>query len=462
MKHTKRFLLTLAAMIGMTGAWAQDEVTVNTTANANEWTLQMPDADVELEVEYFTNVFTVYFTDAQNYGDVNVYFWPDGRAWPGEAMTEVETNEFGQKIYKAVIPAGTEGIIFNNGGNGKQTVDITENIGKNAWWYTTDATDGAGRNQVVYNDLYIEVTKGDGNNWTFEMPDGDVELEIEYEPDYYVTGTMNSWGIDENYQLQPNTEVDGEYYIHNVTLTAGTELKVVSDGAAWYPSEGGNYVVPRDATYSIYFRPNGGGGDGWHYGVIYAQLTSLDIAANEGETGECWATFFDNSTSFTADANTTVYQAALSGNYLTLAEVENGEIPADNAVILKSSAATITLTAGATSATINNNVLQGTTAAIDGSAGNIYVLNKVDDKVGFYKLAATGTLGANKAYLTVSEPTAPSFLGFSFGETTDVSEKVIVNSEKFATAPIYNLAGQRVAKPNKGLYIVNGKKIVIK
>ena len=55
MKHTKRFLLTLAAMIGMTGAWAQDEVTVNTTANVNEWTLEMPDADVELEVTYYTD-----------------------------------------------------------------------------------------------------------------------------------------------------------------------------------------------------------------------------------------------------------------------------------------------------------------------------------------------------------------------------------------------------------------------
>ena len=56
MKHTKRFLLTLAlAFTGVLASWAQDEVTVNTTANANEWTLQMPDADVELEVTYYTD-----------------------------------------------------------------------------------------------------------------------------------------------------------------------------------------------------------------------------------------------------------------------------------------------------------------------------------------------------------------------------------------------------------------------
>ena len=42
-------------IIAVTSAWAQDEVTVNPTANANEWTLEMPDADVELEVEYYTD-----------------------------------------------------------------------------------------------------------------------------------------------------------------------------------------------------------------------------------------------------------------------------------------------------------------------------------------------------------------------------------------------------------------------
>ena len=295
MKIFNRYLMLLAlAFTGVLASWAQDEVTVSPTANANEWTLEMPDADVELEVEYFTDIITVYFTDAQNYGDVKVYFWPDGRAWPGEAMTEVETNEFGQKIYKAVIPAGTQGIIFNNNNNGKQTVNITENISKNAWWYTTDATDGSGHNQVVYNDIYIELTKGDGNSWTFEMPEGDVELEIEYEdePTYYVVGTMTdpAWTIDAANELQPNTETPGEYYIHNMTLTNGTEFKVVSsidNGATikdWFPASGGNYQIPLDATYSIYFRPDGQGGSDWHYGVIYAQTTAVTLDEESDNT----------------------------------------------------------------------------------------------------------------------------------------------------------------------------------
>ena len=56
MKITKRFLLTLVAILGLTGAWAQDteeEVTVTAKANAtNEWTLTMPASNVEVRVKY--------------------------------------------------------------------------------------------------------------------------------------------------------------------------------------------------------------------------------------------------------------------------------------------------------------------------------------------------------------------------------------------------------------------------
>lgn len=68
MKTTKRFLLTLAAILGMTGAWAQDadEVAVTKTANNNEWTLTMPASDVELQVEYETALALSETTDNAN------------------------------------------------------------------------------------------------------------------------------------------------------------------------------------------------------------------------------------------------------------------------------------------------------------------------------------------------------------------------------------------------------------
>ena len=184
----------------------------------------------------------------------------------------------------------------------------------------------------------------------------------------------------------------------------------------------------------------------------------VDVTANEGATGEYWATYYNGTTSFTADENTTVFQAALSGSSLTLTEVPNREIPATKAVILKSSSATITLTPASTTATLEGNQLVGTATAIT-NPGNAYVLNKGTNGVGFYKLSSGGTIGANKAYLTYSSGAAPSFFGFD-GNTTGVNE--VRGQMEDVSGEYYDLQGRRVSQPTKGLYIVNGKKVVIK
>ena len=52
----KARITTILALliIAVTSSWAQDEVTVTAMGNANEWTFEMPEADVELEIEYET------------------------------------------------------------------------------------------------------------------------------------------------------------------------------------------------------------------------------------------------------------------------------------------------------------------------------------------------------------------------------------------------------------------------
>ena len=62
---------------------------------------------------------------------------------------------------------------------------------------------------------------------------------------------------------------------------------------------------------------------------------------------------------------------------------------------------------------------------------------------------------------------ASSFtLDFGDGETTSINEELRMKNEEFATAPVYDLQGRRVANSQKpiakGLYIVNGKKVIIK
>ena len=188
-------------------------------------------------------------------------------------------------------------------------------------------------------------------------------------------------------------------------------------------------------------------------------VSNPTVTANEGATGEYWATYYNGTTSFTADENTTVFQAALSGSSLTLTAVPNREIPATKAVILKSSSATITLTPASTTETLEGNELQGTATSIT-NPGNAYVLNKTaTNGVGFYKLSSTGTIGANKAYLTYSGPSqARSFFGFD--ETTGIEMPTAEDNDN-ADAVVFDLQGRRVLNPTKGLYIVNGKKVFI-
>ena len=141
-----------------------------------------------------------------------------------------------------------------------------------------------------------------------------------------------------------------------------------------------------------------------------------------------------------------------------MTEVANREIPAGKAVILKSTAASITLTPATTTATLDGNALQGTATEIT-NPGDAYVLNKKAGVVGFYKLQADKTIGANKAYLTYSGSLAPEFFGFD-GNTTSINE--VRGKMEDVSGEYYDLQGRRVSQPTKGLYIVNGKKVVIK
>ena len=91
-----------------------------------------------------SNTIDVYFTNIPNWSKVNAYVWSGSTpkvAWPGEAMTYVETNSQGQKIYKYTIETGKyTSIIFNNGS--AQTVDLSLSNTKNEGFYTTTQSGG--------------------------------------------------------------------------------------------------------------------------------------------------------------------------------------------------------------------------------------------------------------------------------------------------------------------------------
>lgn len=91
-----------------------------------------------------------------------------------------------------------------------------------------------------------------------------------------------------------------------------------------------------------------------------------------------------------------------------------------------------------------------------------YTLNYTSDHgVGFYKSNGTSKVRAYRAYMS-AESLAPAFFDIDFtGETTGI--RIVSNEVNTRMNDcIYNLQGVRVENPQKGVYIKNGKKIVIK
>ena len=89
-------------------------------------------------------------------------------------------------------------------------------------------------------------------------------------------------------------------------------------------------------------------------------------------------------------------------------------------------------------------------------------------KTGFVKVNNERSYGPNKCLLRVptqylvSQARGLDELEMVFDDATGIREKVTVKSEQFATAPVYNLNGQRVSKAQSGLYIQNGKKMIMR
>ena len=161
------------------------------------------------------------------------------------------------------------------------------------------------------------------------------------------------------------------------------------------------------------------------------------------------------------------YKAKVNGNDVTLTRVD--QVPAGEGVLLR---ATNTLTENTTFdipvastvtswAASDNDFIPGTGESVatqNGSNYN-YILNKVNGVVGFYK-AAGNTVATNRAYLSTTE--TPGARGMVM--TFDDDATSIVCLEPFDHSQetvVYDLQGRRInGDVKKGLYIVNGKKVI--
>ena len=141
------------------------------------------------------------------------------------------------------------------------------------------------------------------------------------------------------------------------------------------------------------------------------------------------------------------------------------KVPANTGVVLRSTEGNSvnisvpTLSGGADVIAANDLVAVSQTieqlASTNEDGTTNYILNIVNDKLGFYK-ANNKKVAAGKAYLKAGVDESRSFIGVD--DMTGIESIAATVSD----GQYYDLQGRRVAQPQKGLYIVNGKKVIIK
>ena len=162
--------------------------------------------------------------------------------------------------------------------------------------------------------------------------------------------------------------------------------------------------------------------------------------------------------------------ASVQDGYVTLEEA-TGVLAANVPVLVNATQGNYTFAYTAEEATVTTSGLEGTLYDQNISA-DAYVLAKKNDVIGLYKaelnkneagedVSENGTHfknNANKAYLVLpAETEAPVMFSLGRGEGTTAIDNVELAT---GNVVIYDLAGRRVEKMEKGIYIVNGKKVV--
>ena len=208
---------------------------------------------------------------------------------------------------------------------------------------------------------------------------------------------------------------------------------------------------------------------------VFNNIDVEETGYNLAVSAAGYATYFNSTEAFTMPTGATgyVWNAGNIADVYAPAQV----VPANEPLVVKAPAGNyalwFTTSTEETYKSYGYNDLEGTdveTPITDDDAYYFYglSLNASHDpaSVGFYWMNPTGaafTNGAHKAYLKLAKNTfvgSQAVNGFPFNGTTTGIEQIEAGAD--AKNAIYDLSGRRVNKAAKGIYILNGKKVLVK
>ena len=290
-------------------------------------------------------------------------------------------------------------------------------------------TDGVIVGSDAINAATFTISKIDDTNYRIQSASG-----------YYIGVTSNSNGLKSS-----NEATDKDKYKHLISLDASNNIDIKSnfDGSTMYL----RYNYASDNLRFRYYK-----NQGQKAIALYKKVVPMTI------TTATWASFSSASEVAIPTGVTAYYAIANTESSVTLKEITD-IIPANEGVVINGTAGTYYAALSSTStANISGNLLKPWTTAGTPSDATYYTL-AVSGTDPIFKKSAGGTLAAGKSYLVLSGSGARE-LGVDFGNETAIN--ALENSNKVNDGAIYDLSGRRVENPTKGIYIMNGKKFVIK
>lgn len=338
---------------------------------------------------------------------------------------------------------------------GKEYILVAEN-NKKAMGYQIDnyyrghvdvnITDGIAL--LTDEEAAILTLGGSEGAWTFKASDNDKYLNAPINADNSTylesktdeTDENSQWIITDNFYL----------YHHNETENRQRYVKY-------------NTSQPRFASYKATNTNS-------EYAVLFVKMPdAFDVKITAAKMG----------TLYVGDGNLVVPEGVTAktlkldtdGTTLVASREYKADdvLPAGEAVVIYGEAGDYSFeyTTKVAEAVDTNNLLKGSDTAVkDEEAGySYYILGFENGVAGFYRQKGTEAKyvnsAAHKAYLKVPNANGGVKSFYVFGGDTTTGVTAIETSDR-SNNVVYNLAGQRVVAPTKGLYIVNGKKVFIK
>ena len=247
---------------------------------------------------------------------------------------------------------------------------------------------------------------------------------------------------------------------NNIGAVTSTESATYGYGST--TSANGSVTIRcTDNTTRFHIYPNGTAYIGsitlTHITTTPAYCTDVNVAITPGKTYTTLTYAYP--LDFTNVSGLEAYIAtSVSENKVQMVQVN--KVPANKGLVLKAttpgSAVNVPIFDGTGADDVSANKMAGSatsTTAIDENGG--YIL-----KDGVFHPASAGTLAAGKAYLNITVSARELELSFDESDVTAISE--VTNTNRTNNTNVYDLQGRKVAQPTKGLYIVNGKKVIIK